>query len=230
PIARGRSAMGEIIQLAAADGHNFDVYQARPEGRPRGALLVIQEIFGVNSHMRSVADGFAADGYFVLAPALFDRAKRGFEVGYSPEDIQKGRDVRAKVTWEAAVSDMEATVDALKEHGKVGAVGYCWGGSLAWLAATRIDGLAASVGYYGGQVAGFKDEQPRCPVMLHFGDSDKSIPLTDVDAVRKAHPEVEVHVYPAGHGFNCDQRADFSAADSKVARERTLAFFAKHVG
>lgn len=222
--------MGDIIQLAAADGHKFDVYRARPEGRPRGALLVIQEIFGVNSHMRGVADGFAADGYFVLAPALFDRAQRGFEVGYSPEDIQKGRDVRAKVTWEAAVADMKATVDALKEHGKVGAVGYCWGGSLAWLAATRIDGLTASVGYYGGQVAAFKDEQPRCPVMLHFGDADKSIPLSDVEAVRAAHPEVAVHVYAAGHGFNCEQRGDYSAENAAVARDRTLKFFRTHVG
>ena len=222
--------MGDIIQLTAQDGHRFDVYQAKPSGMPRGALLVIQEIFGVNSHMRSVADGYAQDGYFVLAPALFDRAEKGFEVGYQPDDIQKGRDVRAKVPWDAAVMDMAATVAALKPHGKVGAVGYCWGGSLAWLAATRIKGVAAAVGYYGGQIAGFKDEAPKCPVMLHFGETDKSIPMTDVEAVRAAHPEVTVHVYAAGHGFNCDQRADFSPENATVARERTLAFFRSHVG
>ena len=222
--------MGDIIQLTAQDGHRFDVYQAKPSGTPRGALLVIQEIFGVNSHMRSVADGYAQDGYFVLAPALFDRAEKGFEVGYQPDDIQKGRDVRAKVAWDAAVMDMTATVAALKPHGKVGAVGYCWGGSLAWLTATRIEGIAAAVGYYGGQIAGFKDEKPKCPVMLHFGETDKSIPMTDVEAIRKAHPDVTVHVYAAGHGFNCDQRADFSPENAKVARERTLAFFRSHVG
>lgn len=222
--------MGEIVQLTAADGHQFDVYQVRPEGQPRGALLVIQEIFGVNSHMRRVADEYAADGYFVLAPALFDRAVRGFEVGYTPDDIQKGRDVRAQVPWEAAVSDMAATVEALKPHGKVGAVGYCWGGSLAWLAATRIKGIDASVGYYGGQIAGFKDEQPRCPVMLHFGDADKSIPLSDVEAIRAAHPDVAVHVYAAGHGFNCEQRGDYSPENAAVARDRTLKFFRTHVG
>src|SRR3546814_912282 len=156
--------MGDTIQLTAADGHRFDVYQAKPTGKARGALLVIQEIFGVNSHMRGVADGFAKDGYFVLAPALFDRGERGFEVGYTPDDIQKGRDARAKVPWESAVADMQATVAALKPHGKVGSVGYCWGGSLAWLAATRLDGVSGSVGYYGGQIAGFQDEKMKCPV------------------------------------------------------------------
>lgn len=222
--------MGEIIRLTAQDGHTFDVYQAKPAGAPRGALLVIQEIFGVNSHMRSVADGYADDGYFVLAPALFDRAEKNFQVGYAPDDIQKGRDVRAKVAWDAAVMDMAATVAALGGHGKVGAVGYCWGGSLAWLAATRLNGVAASVGYYGGQIAAFKDETPKCPVMLHFGETDKSIPMADVEAVREAHPEVVVHVYAAGHGFNCDQRADYSPENAKVARARTLEFFRRHVG
>src|SRR3546814_5525843 len=125
---------------------------------------------------------------------------------------------------------MQATVAARKPHGKVGSVGYCWGGSLAWLAATRLDGVSGSVGYYGGQIAGFKDEKLKCPVMLHFGESDKSIPMSDVDAVRKAHPEVEIHIYPAGHGFNCDQRADYSAEDAQVARERTLEFFRTLVG
>lgn len=222
--------MGQITKLTAKDGFSFDVYQAEPQGKPRGALLVIQEIFGVNSHIRSVADGFAAEGYAVMAPALFDRAGQNFEVGYTPEDIAKGRDMRAKIPWEAAVMDMAATVEALRRYGKVGAVGYCWGGSLAWLAATRIEGLAASVCYYGGQIVQFKDEKPKCPVMMHFGETDKSIPMSDVEAIRKAQPGAIIHVYPAGHGFNCDQRADHDAESARLARERTLRFFAEHVG
>lgn len=222
--------MGHVMQLTANDGFSFDVYRADPQGKPRGALLVIQEIFGVNSHIRSVADGFAAEGYAVMAPALFDRAEKGFEVGYTPEDIAKGRDVRAKISWDAAVMDMTATVEALLRYGKVGAVGYCWGGSLAWLAATRIEGLVASVCYYGGQIAGFKDERPRCSVMMHFGETDKSIPMSDVDAIREAQPNVTVFVYPAGHGFNCEQRADYHPESARLARQRTLEFFAQHVG
>ena len=222
--------MGQVTQLTAKDGFTFDVYVADPQGKPKGAILVIQEIFGVNSHIRGVADSYAADGYAVMAPALFDRGGKNFEVGYTPEDIQKGRDARAQIPWDAAVMDMTATVEALKRHGKVGAVGYCWGGSLAWLAATRIPGLAASVCYYGGQIAQFKDEQAKCPVMMHFGETDKSIPMTDVEAIRKAQPDVAVFVYPAGHGFNCEQRGDYSRESADIARRRTSEFFARHVG
>ncbi|MCA8929618.1 MAG: dienelactone hydrolase family protein [Alphaproteobacteria bacterium] len=221
--------MGEIIQLTATDGHTFDVYKAMPAGTPKGAILVIQEIFGVNAHMREVADGFAADGYAVLAPALFDRAQKDFDVGYTPEDIAAGRDMRAQVDWADSVLDMAATVEALKPYGKVGSVGYCYGGSCSWLVATRI-GVAASVCYYGGQIAMFKDEKPKNPVMMHFGENDHGIPMADVDAIRAAHPDAEVFVYPAGHGFNCDHRGDYDAACAKQARERTMAFFAKHVG
>ena len=222
--------MGETIRMKAADGHEFDVYKADPQGTPRGALLVIQEIFGVNSHMRGVADGFANDGYAVLCPALFDRAGRNFEVGYTPEDIQKGRDVRMQVPWDAAIKDMTATVEALRKYGKVGAVGYCWGGSLAWLAATRIEGLAASVSYYGGAVGEFVEETPKCPVMMHFGEKDQSIPMDTVERVRNAQPGVQVFVYPAGHGFNCEQRKDHDAESARIARTRSLEFFRKHVG
>lgn len=221
--------MGQIVQLTAADGHVFDCYQAMPSGKPRGGLLVIQEIFGVNSHMRGVADGYAADGYAVMAPALFDRAGKGFEVGYTPDDIQKGRDRRAQIAWDDAVTDMAATVAALEQHGKVGAVGYCWGGSLAWLTATRI-GMAASVCYYGGQIAQYKDEKPKNPVMMHFGDKDQSIPMSDVEAIRAAQPGAQVFVYPAGHGFNCEQRGDYAPEQAKLARERTIAFLREHVG
>ena len=221
--------MGETLQLKASDGHTFDVYKAMPSDSPKGAILVIQEIFGVNSHMREVTDGFAAEGYVAMAPALFDRAERNFEVGYTPEDIAKGRDTRAAVAWEDSVLDMKATVDALQEFGKIGSVGYCYGGSCSWLVATRI-GVAASVCYYGGQIAAFKDEDPKNPVMMHFGENDHGIPMSDVEAIRKAHPDAEVYLYPAGHGFNCDHRPDYDADSAAKARKRTLDFFSKHVG
>lgn len=223
--------MGEFITLTAADGHKFDCYKADPAGAPKGGLVVIQEIFGVNSHVREVADGFAKDGYAVLAPALFDRAEKNFEVGYKPEDIAKGRDTRAKVPWDDAVKDVAATVAALKaaKVGKIGSVGYCWGGSMSWLAATRV-GVDASVCYYGGQIAMYNGETPKNPVMMHFGENDHGIPMADVEKIRAAHPDAEVFLYPAGHGFNCDHRGDFHPDSAKLARSRTLAFFAKHVG
>lgn len=223
--------MGEFISLTAEDGHTFDCYKADPAGTPKGGIVLIQEIFGVNSHIKSVADGFAADGYAVLAPAFFDRAEKNFDVGYTPEDIATGRDVRAKVDWPDAVKDIAAAKAALvaANVGKIGSVGYCWGGSMSWLAATRV-GVDASVCYYGGQIAMFNDEAPKNPVMMHFGEKDHGIPMVDVDKVRAAHGDAEIFVYPAGHGFNCDQRGDFHAASAEKARERTLAFFAEHVG
>jgi carboxymethylenebutenolidase len=222
--------MGQMIELTAEDGHTFAVYQAMPSGTPRGAMLVIQEIFGVNQHIRAVADSYAAEGFAVMAPCLYDRAERGFEVGYVPDDIARGRDVRALVPWDDAVKDMAATVDALKQYGKVGSVGYCWGGSLSWLAATRIDAVAGSVCYYGGQIAMYNDEQAQNPVLMHFGEHDHGIPMEDVDKIKAAHPDATVHIYPAGHGFNCDERGDFDADSAKTAWERSLAFFAEHVG
>lgn len=221
--------MGEFVQLKAADGHMFDVYQAMPEGTPKGAILVIQEIFGVNAHIREVADGYAAKGYAVMAPALYDRAEKNFEVGYTPEDIAKGRDTRAKVDWADSVKDLAATAEALSAYGKVGSVGYCYGGSCSWLVATRV-GVAASVCYYGGQIIMFKDEKPKNPVMMHFGENDHGIPMTDVETIRKGHPDAQVFVYPAGHGFNCDHRGDYNAECAAEAKARSLAFFAEHVG
>ncbi|MEQ9121995.1 MAG: dienelactone hydrolase family protein [Alphaproteobacteria bacterium] len=223
--------MGEFISLKAEDGHELDCYKADPKIAPKGGILLIQEIFGVNSHIREVAEGFAADGYAVLAPAFFDRAEKNFEVGYTPDDIAKGRDTRAKVAWDDAVKDIRAGVTALREAnvGKIGSVGYCWGGSMSWLCATRV-GVDASVCYYGGQIAMFNDETPKNPVMMHFGEKDHGIPMADVDKIRQAHPDAEVFVYPAGHGFNCDHRGDFDAESAKLARSRTLDFFARHVG
>jgi carboxymethylenebutenolidase len=222
--------MGTIIELTASDGHRLAAYRADPAGKPRGGLVVIQEIFGVNSHIRSVADGYAADGYLAIAPALFDRAERGFEVGYSPPEIERGRAVRAKVSLDDALKDVAAAITAAAPAGKVGIVGYCWGGTVVWAAATRLDGLAASSPHYGGGIAEIATERPRCPVMFHFGETDQQIPMTDVEKIRTAQPGQTVHVYSAGHGFNCDQRGSYHAPSAKLARERTLAFLRQHLG
>ncbi|MFO1189393.1 MAG: dienelactone hydrolase family protein [Alphaproteobacteria bacterium] len=218
--------MGQTLTLSASDGHSFNAYLATPAGRPRAGLVVIQEIFGVNSHIRAVTDGFAKDGYLAIAPALFDRVQAKVDLGYDAPDIAAGREIRAKVSWDDALKDIAAAAARVRTAGKVGCVGYCWGGSLAWLAATRLD-FAAAVGYYGGQVYDFRDEKPRCPIILHFGERDHGIPMEKVDAVKKAQPAMPVYVYPAGHGFSCDHRADFNAAAATLARQRTIEFLAK---
>ena len=223
--------MGKTLTLTASDGHKFSAYRADPQGKPKGGVVVIQEIFGVNQHMREVCDGVAKDGYAALAPALFDRAERGVELGYTEGDIARGRDLRAKLAWEDVLKDVAASIKAVADAGKVGIVGYCWGGSVAWRAATQLGGLACAVGYYGGQITPFKDERPKVPVMLHFGETDASIPLTDVEAIKKAQPKLPIYVYPgAGHGFSCDHRGSYHAASASLARTRTMQFFAQNVG
>lgn len=221
--------MAETIKLTAADGHKFDAYIAQPSGKPRGGLVVIQEIFGVNNHMRKVADGYAADGYMCVTPALFDRVKPGIELGYGPNDISAGRDTRQKLALDDVLKDLKAAVGTAGSAGRVGAVGYCWGGSLAFLCATRL-GVQAASGYYGGAIVPHKDEKPGCPTQLHFGERDKGIPLTDVEIIRKARPDVAIYIYPADHGFNCDERASYEPTSARIARERTLDLFRKNVG
>jgi len=222
--------MGEMLTLTAEDGHKLSAYKAVPKGKPKGGLVVVQEIFGVNSHIKSVADGFAADGYVALAPAIFDRAERGFEVGYQPDDIDRGRAIRGKIEILDMVKDIRAAVKALAAEGhKVGVVGYCLGGTLAWLAATRIDGITCAVSYYGGGVAETASEKQKCPVLFHFGETDQSIPPDHHAKIRAAHPELPMHIYPAGHGFNCDQRGSYHEPSAKQARARTMEFFAKHM-
>ena len=221
-------------KLTTKDGHTLAAYRADPPknlngGKPRGGIVVIQEIFGVNRHMRRTTDLFAAEGYVAICPALFDRVERGVDIAYGPDDIAKGRDLRGKVTWEQTLADMAAAIAEAKKAGKVGVVGYCWGGSVAWRAATQLD-CVASVGYYGGMVAQFANEKAKCPVMLHFGEKDASIPLSDVEKFKQAQPGVPVHIYPADHGFNCEDRKQHDPAAAKLARERTLAFFRSHVG
>ena len=222
--------MGSTLQLTAADGHGFDLYRAEPPGRPGGALVIAQEIFGVNGHIRAVCDGYAAEGYLTVAPALFDRVERGVELGYGGDDVVRGRELRAPIEIEHALADLEAAARAVASAGRIGIVGYCWGGTLAWAAATRSRTFAAAIGYYGGGVPGMADERPSCPVMLHFGEHDQSIPLDGVKKVQAAHPELPTHIYPAGHGFNCDQRAAHHPESARLARKRTLAFLAEHVG
>ena len=223
--------MSETLTLTAADGFRLSAYRARPAGPPRGGLVVVQEIFGVNRHIRNLCDRFAADGYVALAPAIFDRVEPGFETGYQPADIERGRAVRGKADLDQMVMDVRAAVDALRAEGlKVGVVGYCLGGTLAWLSATRIPGVAAAVGYYGGGIAATVNEKPACPVLLHFGETDASIPKDQYEAVIKAHPGVPVHMYPAGHGFSCDERGSYHDASATLARQRTMDFFRQHVG
>ncbi|MGQ0664664.1 MAG: dienelactone hydrolase family protein [Pseudomonadota bacterium] len=223
--------MGEMIELTASDGHTLGAYRAGPQGKPRAGLVVVQEIFGVNRHMRGVADGFVADGYAVIAPALFDRVQPGVELGYGEADIAKGRGIREKIAPDKAMLDLAAAQAPLQGAGKIGVVGYCWGGFVAWLAATRLAGFAASVCYYGGSIAAHASEVPRCPVMMHFGDQDAAIPLSDVDQVRAAHPDsLQIFIYPAGHGFNCSERASYDAESARIARRRTLDFFKRYIG
>ena len=227
--------MGKMIELAASDGHKLGAYRADPTGtnaaKPRGGIVVIQEIFGVNSHIKSVADGFAADGYLAIAPAMFDRVQKSFDVGYTPPDIEQGRELRAKITVDMAMQDAQAAVKEAAKAGKVGIVGYCWGGFVAWMASAKVTGLSAAVPYYGGGILDNTDIEPKVPVMGHFGDKDQHIPVEGVKKLAdKLAPKHQIFIYEADHGFNCDHRGSYNAAAAKQARSRTLEFFRKHIG
>lgn len=224
----------ETLSLTAADGLVFPAYVARPEGRARGGIVVLQEIFGVNAHIRAVADSYAAQGYLAIAPSTFHRVQTGVELGYTPEDVAAG--VKLKAAMEGlpppgALQDVQAAVNAAAQAGPVGVVGYCWGGLLTWRAACLLSGIRAAVPYYGGGMTAPAEvaRQPLCPVLAHFGDQDHAIPMAGVQAFQAAHAEVRVEIYPAQHGFHCDHRAAFNAAAATLARERTLAFFAEHL-
>jgi carboxymethylenebutenolidase len=220
--------MGEFTRLMARDGHEFDAWLAPPPGTPRGAVLVLQEIFGVNAHIRAVTDGFAAAGYVAIAPCLFDRVKSGVELGYTAEDLQLGRGYVLQLKEDGVLRDMQACVNVVKHAGAVGVVGYCWGGSLAYLAACELP-VACAVSYYGTRTVQMLERRPRVPVLYHFGTQDKSIPPENIEKIRAADPGGEFHVYDADHGFNCDHRAAFNPAAAQLARERTLAFFARYL-
>jgi carboxymethylenebutenolidase len=216
------------IKLTAADGTEISAYEVLPDGPSRGGLVVVQEIFGVNSHIRRVADGYAADGYHVIAPAIFDRAQPGFEVGYDADGRTQGIALMQKISATDSMLDIGAAVDLLKKQGKVGIVGYCLGGTYAWLAASELP-VDASVMYYGGGVGRSADRKPNVPVQGHFGMLDSHIPQTDVDKVR-VYPNVEIFTYEADHGFNCDERASFEPASAAQARKRAVGFLRAHIG
>lgn len=217
------------MRLRAEDGHEFEAYTAGAHSQKR-ALIIVQEIFGVNGHIRSVANDYANQGFYAIAPALFDRVQRNLELGYGPDDRKKGMQVATQVGMETALKDVAASLKYAQEKtgGKVGVIGYCWGGTLAWLAATRLQ-PAAAVGYYGGQIAKYAAEKPHCPVMLHFGKKDAHIPISDIEIIQKHNAGVPVYLYDAGHGFNCDQRESFDPASAALARERTLEFLRKNL-
>jgi len=222
--------MGTAIELTASDGHHLSAYRADPAGKPRGGVLVIQEIFGVNAHIRAVCDEYAKEGYVAIAPALFDRVERGVETGYDGEAMRTAIGFVTKLKPAETLLDLQAAIDELAKIGKVGVVGYCYGGTMTWASACRLDKVAAASCYYGGQIHRQIDSQPKAPTILHFGESDASIPMAEVDKFKAAHPGLPVYVYPAGHGFNCDHRASHHAESAKLAKQRTLELFAKHVG
>ena len=221
--------MGETITLKCADGTSISAYRAAPSGAPKGGLIVTQEIFGVNHHIRSVVDRYAAQGFLAIAPALFDRCEAGVELGYTPDDIPRGMKLAMGKKPADTMMELSAARDAVASAGRTGIVGFCWGGTLAFAAACRLSGISAAVGYYGGNIAGMADDKPQVPLMLHFGSKDAHIPLSDVEKIRAAQPQAQIFVYDADHGFNCDERASFDAPSAKTALSRTLAFLAENL-
>ncbi len=222
--------MGKHFSLTAADKHQLGAYRADAAGKAAGGIVVIQEIFGVNHHIRAVCDRLAGEGYAAVAPALFDRTEKNFECGYTPPEIEKARTFIAKPDWDAMLRDTDAAIKEIKSAGPTAIIGFCMGGTIAFLASTRLSGLKCAVAYYGGRIVAFADEKPKCPTQLHFGEKDASIPMTDVEIIKQKRPDVEIHVYKdAGHGFHCDERGSYNADASKVAWERTTAFLKKHM-
>jgi carboxymethylenebutenolidase len=227
--------MSEWLKVKAADGHELSAYVVRPEQEPIGALVLVQEIFGVNAHIRRVADGYAKDGFVVVAPALFDRYERGVELKYEGEDAKHAYELMNKLNPDTALLDIAAAYGVAKETGKgIGVIGYCFGGLMSWLTATRGETLkmqpSCCVGYYPGGIGKFAKEEPSCPVLLNFGGADTHIGPDQIEAVREAHPEVKIFIYDgAEHGFNCDARSSYNPQAAALARERTLAFLKANV-
>jgi carboxymethylenebutenolidase len=221
--------MGQQIELTAADGFSLSAYQASA-ARPRAGVVVIQEIFGVNAHIREVVDGYAEAGYLAIAPAIFDRVEKGVELGYDEAGMAQGIELAfQKIDHEQALADVAAAVAAASAAGKVGVVGYCFGGLLTWRSACALSGVSAASAYYGGGVPGEAERVPGCPVIAHFGKEDAHIPVPDVERFAAAQPEVEVHLYDADHGFNCNHRGSYNADAAASALTRTLAHFARHL-
>ena len=218
--------MGEMIKLKTKDGHELDAYVAEPNGKPRGGIVVVQEIFGVNDHIKRVADQYAAEGCRAIAPAMFDRIERGITVPYS--DVPQGVAYMRQLEWPNTLADVEAAAEAVRDAGSASIVGFCWGGTVVHVAASELD-FDAALSYYGGGVAKNLDRRPQCPIMYHFGDMDHSIPIPDIEKIRNAYPDAVLHIYKgAQHGFNCDERASYSAADASVAFGRSIEFLREH--
>jgi carboxymethylenebutenolidase len=218
------------VVLTADDGFQLGGYTAQPSGPARGGVVILPEIFGVNSHIRSVADQYAALGYLSIAPAMFDRAERGLDLGYSDEDVKAGQTLMRKLRWDDVVLDVTAAARHVSRAGKVGLVGFCWGGTAAWVAASRGKGYACAVSYYGNAIVTVLEDRPRIPMLLHWGAKDHLIQVADIRRIEAAAPEVQSHLYDTGHGFNCEQRTLYHAPSAALARERTLAFLREHVG
>lgn len=221
--------MRETVLLTASDGHQLEAYRVRPSMKRKGAVVVIQEVFGVNGHIREVCERYASDGYEAIAPALFDRIRPRVELPYDDSGIAEGRELAAAIGWDKPMLDVWAAAKATDLGGSVAVVGYCWGGSWAWLAGCRLEVLCA-VCYYGRHIPDLLDEKPKVPILMHFGAEDSSIPMENVERIRQDYPEIPIFVYEgAGHGFNCDHRASYNAEAAALARKRTLAFFAEHL-
>ena len=221
--------MGESIKATASDGHEFDIYLAQSKGSPRGGVVLIQEIFGVNNHIKNVAEKFSSNGYLVGAPSLFDRVQPDIQLGYSTEDIRRGRELKDNLGNDSPLMDITATLNIVRSAGHVAVVGYCWGGTLAWLSACQVDGFNAASSYYGGGIGELLSIQPKCPTIFHFGEQDHAIPAEDINSLRQAHPECPIYLYPAGHGFNCEQRDSFNSTSSAIAFERTIQHLDKYI-
>jgi carboxymethylenebutenolidase len=222
--------VGQDIKLKASDSFELGAYRADPSGAAKAAVVVIQEIFGVNHHIRSVCDRLAGEGYVAIAPAIFDRIEPGFTSGYSPDEVANARKFVANPDWAAMLRDTQAAIDTVRSIGPVGIIGFCLGGSIAYAAATKLSGLSAAIGYYGGAIVRFADDKPKVPTQLHFGEKDAGIPLSDVEIIKAKRPDVEVFVYPgAQHGFHCDERASYDNASADIAWPRSMAFLAGHL-
>jgi carboxymethylenebutenolidase len=219
--------MGQNIDLSAGDGNRLAAYMSSPAGTPRGGIVVIQEIFGVTRHIRAVADQYAAAGFAAIAPALFDRVERNVDVPYT--DMAKGFGYMQQLKNDQVMLDVQAAINRLSAAGKIGVIGYCWGGTMAYLAAARLK-IGAAVAYYGGGIDKYAAEKPRCPIMFHFGEKDAHIPLSAVEKIKAEVPDGIFYLYPADHGFNCTDRASFEPASAKLALERSLEFFRRHLG
>ncbi len=223
--------MGTMIELSASDGHSLGAYKAEPSGAPKGGVVVIQEIFGVNAHIKDLCEQYAKNGYVAIAPALFDRVEKNLELGYGQEDFGKGRDTRGSLENAGILVDTQAAIDEASKSGKVGIVGYCFGGAVSWMGATQCSGLAAASTFYGGGIHASRTATPKCPVIFNFGDKDGGISLNQVAEIKEAHPDIPCYVYDdAGHGFCCDERESYNKGACERAHARTLALFGEHVG